>query len=160
MLDRAAPTFRQWSIRPRRLAAPHSPVSTLITRAPVSVEATTTLAEAVDVMNDAAVSALLVEGSGAIVTERDLARALGAGRTPSDPVAAVATPNPTVVAFDTTIQDAADVMLTRHLRHLVVDVRGKPAVVSIRDVLAVMAHHHGGRVPRRADHSSPELWIG
>lgn len=157
MEDRAPRPSRLWSTRTPRVATRHSPVSALVTRAPVCVEGSTTLGEAVDLMADAGVSSALVDGSAAIVTECEVTRALGAGLGRAEPVSAVATPEPTVVACDVTVEEAADVMLTRQLRHLVVDVHGQPAVVSIRDVLAAMAHHHGAGT---SDRSSSDLWIG
>lgn len=157
MDDRAPRPSRLWSTRTPRVATRHSPVSALINRAPVCVDGSTTLGEAVDRMADAGVSCALVDGATAIVTERDLTRALGAGLGRGEPVSAVATSEPTVVACDVTVEETADVMLTRQLRHLVVDVHGQPAVVSIRDVLAAMAYRQGAGTGGR---SSSDLWIG
>jgi len=66
---------------PPLVLGPHTPVSALAHR-PVRVAPGATLQDAADVMRQANVSSVLVDPDTAIVTERDLARALQAGLGP------------------------------------------------------------------------------
>ena len=134
---------------PVRIVDPHSQLSALSTRAAVSVSESCPLAEAVEVMKAAAVSALLVGDGAGIVTERDLARALAAGCLSTDPVEAIATRHPLTVSGDTTVVAAAGVMLNEQVRHLVVQRdTGAVGVVSMRDLLAVLLQA-----------VDPQLWL-
>ena len=73
-----------------------------------------------------------------ILTERDVLRAAASGSDlTKSPVSEWMTRNPITATPDTTIGEAADVMLTNGFRHLpVVEGRELKGVVSIRDVLA------------------------
>jgi CBS domain-containing protein len=124
-----------------------STLRSLVQRPAVCVPRECTLVDAVGEMERAAVSSLLVEGDG-IVTERDIARALGHGVEPSAAVETIATWHPVVAPSSMTVVDAAATMLNEHVRHLVVDVPGGMAVVSMRDVTAVLLQA-----------SSPHLWL-
>ena len=115
-----------------------SPVSSLLARPAVTIDAGATLAEAVAAMEAAEVSALLVEGPAGIVTERDIARALGHGVSVDQPVGHVATRHPIAVPGRMPVVEACALMLNEQVRHLVVDVEGRLGVVSLRDVAAAM----------------------
>jgi CBS domain-containing protein len=73
-----------------------------------------------------------------ILTERDVLRAAASGSDlTKSPVAEWMTRNPITATPDTTIGEAAEVMLANGFRHLpVVEGRELQGVVSIRDVLA------------------------
>ncbi|HEX5365143.1 MAG TPA: CBS domain-containing protein [Acidimicrobiales bacterium] len=76
----------------------------------------------------------------AIVTERDLTRALAEDRSPDEAVVAVATQGPLTIDRSTELLDAAELMLRAELRHLVVAEGNRVVgVVSMRDVLAALA---------------------
>jgi CBS domain-containing protein len=85
-------------------------------------------------------SAVIMEGSwlAGILTERDVLRAAASGSDlTKSPVSKWMTRNPRTATSDTTVEEAADVMLTNGFRHLpVVEGRELKGVVSIRDVLA------------------------
>ena len=85
-------------------------------------------------------SAVVMQGSwlAGILTERDVLRAAASGSDLTKSlVSEWMTRDPTTATPDTTIGEAADVMLTNGFRHLpVVDGRKLKGVVSIRDVLA------------------------
>src|SRR3546814_11473448 len=72
-------------------------------------------------MKAEAVSSLLLEGRAGIVTERDLARAFGAGCSAMDPVVAIASRHPVTVPGDKTVTAAAGLMLHEQVRHLLVE---------------------------------------
>jgi CBS domain-containing protein len=85
-------------------------------------------------------SAVVMQGSwlAGILTERDVLRAAASGcDLTKSPVSEWMTRNPITATPDTTIGEAADVMLASGFRHLpVVEGRELQGVVSIRDVLA------------------------
>jgi CBS domain-containing protein len=128
----------------------HSPVSSLVSRPVVRIHAHDTLILASQVMGSQNVSALLVgPGHVAIVTERDLTRALAAQYPPDTPVGKVATPLPQPVPGTTDILDAAAFMINQEVRHLIVELPdGSDGVVSIRDIMAVLLQA-----------AKPELWL-
>jgi CBS domain-containing protein len=115
-----------------------SALSELLLRPPVAVEPACTLGDAVAVMESAGVSALLVAELPGIITERDIARALGHGLSVADHVDRVATLRPVVVPGSMTVVEACATMLNEHVRHLVVDLADGWTVVSLRDVAAVL----------------------
>jgi CBS domain-containing protein len=85
-------------------------------------------------------SAVVMQGSwlAGILTERDVLRAAASGSDLTEsPVSEWMTRNPKTANPDTTIGEAADIMLANGFRHLpVVEGRELKGVVSIRDVLA------------------------
>jgi len=94
---------------------------------PVMVEATATLQDAARAMLRARTPAVLVEGSGAIITEHDLARALARGDSPRAAACAFATPEPRAISADAAVLAAVDLMLAHGHRVVVVeDVVGAP----------------------------------
>jgi CBS domain-containing protein len=112
----------------------------VMTKQLVTVEPSSSVAASVTVMGIQGVGAVLVIGDGrleGIFTERDLVRALshdiGAA---SEPVAHWMTPNPVTVGPEVTAEQALEIMLTRHFRHLpVMEGESLVGVVSIRDLL-------------------------
>jgi signal-transduction protein with cAMP-binding, CBS, and nucleotidyltransferase domain len=128
---------------------PRSPVDRLATRPAVRVAKNATLEQTAFAMRAANVSSALVEGHDAIVTERDLTRAMAARLGPDDEVVWVATFEPVRVPSSTTVLDAAAKMLNEEVRHLVVVAKdGTARVVSFRDVMAVLLQA-----------ATPELWL-
>jgi len=85
-------------------------------------------------------SAVVMQGSwlAGILTERDVLRAAASGSDlTKSPVSEWMTRNPMTATSDTTVREAAEVMLTNGFRHLpVVEGRELKGMVSIRDVLA------------------------
>ena len=85
-------------------------------------------------------SAVVLQGSwlAGILTERDVLRAAASGSDLTrSPVSQWMTRDPVTATPDTTVGEAAEVMLTNGFRHLpVVEGRTLKGVVSIRDVLA------------------------
>ncbi len=124
------PETRNASDNLRSIAQPQS----------VVVKSSTTLRELAVLMEDVGCSALAVsrhDGSYAVVTERDIVRALAGG---SDPDAdwAVDVMSVDVLGLDgdATIADAAQLMLDNGIRHVAVTgTEAEPAIVSIRDLL-------------------------
>jgi signal-transduction protein with cAMP-binding, CBS, and nucleotidyltransferase domain len=118
---------------------PHSQVVLLIKGLPVRVRADSPIGVVARRMREANVSAALVGADDAIVTERDLVRALAAGVGPEAEVALVAVAGPLAVGDQTSIVDAAAEMLRQEIRHLVVVEHGAVVgVVSLRDVMGVL----------------------
>ena len=119
-------------------------VGEVMTRSILSVDPTTTVAEAATIMGErAAGSALVMEGDRllGIFTERDIVKALGqhfdaAGHAVADWMTA----DPLTVPAETSVEEALRTMLDRGFRHLpVVEERGVVGVVSMRDLSAAGA---------------------
>ena len=116
-------------------------------------------------MRSANVSSVLVGDGVALATERDLARALAAGMAPDDPITAVTSTDPVRVSAETSVVDAAALMLNEEIRHLLIDgADGTVSVVSLREVMAVLLQmatpHLWLATLRLAVSSPPESWIG
>src|SRR5688572_3881210 len=90
---------------------PKATIGRLVARTPVWVEETISVSDVARVMRDAGVSSVLVGPGAAIVTERDVARAVAAGVEVAGPVLPMATRHPVRVASDIAIVDAAALML-------------------------------------------------
>jgi CBS domain-containing protein len=111
----------------------------------VTVEPSTSVAAAVTVMGIQGVGAVLVIDNGrldGIFTERDLVRALsndiGAS---SQPVAHWMTRTPVTVGPDASVEEALEMMLAGHFRHLpVMEGERLVGVVSIRDLSRATLH--------------------
>jgi CBS domain-containing protein len=116
-------------------------------------------------MRQAMVSSALTEDGKAIITERDLTRALASGLGPEAAVAAVFVPNPVTIPATASIVDAAADMLHNEIRHLVVTDHGDVlGVVSLRDVAAVLLEALDPAVwvatLREAVTTRTEMWLG
>ncbi len=111
-------------------------------RVPIVIAPEATLGTAARVMRINGVSALVVGHASepvALVTERDLTAAMADARPLDDPVATVASAAPLTVSADDMVIDAVNLMLSEHVRHLIVTRdRRLVGVVSIRDLLAVL----------------------
>jgi CBS domain-containing protein len=116
-------------------------VGDVMTRSVLSVDASTTVAEAATIMGERrAGSALVMDGDSlvGIFTERDIVKALGqhfdaAGHAVSEWMTA----QPMTVPPDTAVDDALRTMLDRGFRHLpVVEGERVVGVVSMRDLSA------------------------
>jgi CBS domain-containing protein len=113
----------------------------IMTTEVLTTPAERSVAEVTSMMVKARVgSAVVMQGSwlAGILTERDVLRAAASGSDLNkSPVSEWMTRNPITATPDTTIGEAADVMLANGFRHLpVVKGRELKGVVSIRDVLA------------------------
>ena len=164
MTEHSLPRFQSTS-GSTLVVDPHSRVALLATRPAVTVPPSCSLAEAVEATKEEAVSSLVLEGGGGIVTERDLARALGADCAATDPVEAIASRHPVTVSAATTVIAAAGLMLNEQVRHLLVELdTGAIGVVSIRDLLAVLLQSADPKVwlpsLRVAIETPSEMWIG
>jgi CBS domain-containing protein len=111
----------------------------VMTKELVTVEPSTSVAAAVTVMGMQGVGAVLVMEKGrveGIFTERDLVRAMsndiGAS---SQPVVHWMTRNPVTVGPEASVEEALEIMLNGHFRHLpVMEGERLVGVVSIRDL--------------------------
>ena len=154
------------TIRGRRanVVSGKSPVSSLLGRPVVTIAPEATLAAAVESMEAAGVSALLVDRLGGIITERDIARALGHGVAVDEPVDGIATPHPLVVPGSTTVVAACALMLNEQVRHLIVDHDGTFGMISLRDVAAALLQSSDPQIwltsLRLAIETPPETWLG
>jgi signal-transduction protein with cAMP-binding, CBS, and nucleotidyltransferase domain len=133
--------------RSARVLTAQSPLSDLPLRRAVRVQRDCPVAEAVAIMERSGVSSLLVDGDG-IVTERDIARGLCQGTDPAAAVESVTVWHPLSVTASVSVVDAAATMLNEHLRHLIVTMPGDVAVVSLRDLTAVLLQA-----------TTPDLWL-
>ena len=105
----------------------------------VTVEPSTSVAAAVTVMGMQRVGAVLVIENArleGIFTERDLVRAMSYDiAASSQPVAQWMTRNPVTVGPEVSVEQALEIMLTGHFRHLpVMEGERLVGVVSIRDL--------------------------
>ena len=73
---------------------PKSTIGRLVARPPVWVEETISIGDVARVMRDADVSSVLVGAGGAIITERDVARAVAAGVELAGPALTMASRHP------------------------------------------------------------------
>lgn len=141
----------------------HSSLVDLVCRPAVTIPRDASIADAVVAMRSAEVSALLVE-EGGILTERDIARALGAGVPVDELVERVATPHPLVVPASMGVIEACALMLNEQVRHLVLEFDdGRLGVVSLRDVAAVLlqaADPHLWLASLRVAVGPAEIWLG
>jgi CBS domain-containing protein len=134
----------------------------------VAVASSAPLNQAARVMRAHDISALVVGEPGglvAIVTERDLTRALADGRAPDAEVATIASADPMTVPPDATVMDVAMLMLREGVRHLVVARGGRAiGVVSMRDALAALVRTVTPDTVfvmlERIHVDAPELWLG
>jgi uncharacterized protein len=128
---------------------PHTSVAGL-SQPPVRVGAHWTFETVANTMREANVSLVLVGADEAILTERDLRRALNAGLGPKDPVAGTCVTDMISIDQDTTVVQAAAEMLRHEIRHLLVhNYRGEVVgVVSITDVVRVLV-----------DAMDPAVWV-
>jgi CBS domain-containing protein len=120
-------------------------VRKVMTEQLITVEPSTSVAAAVTVMGMQGVGAVLVIEKGrleGIFTERDLVRALSNDIGASgQPVAQWMTQNPVTVGPDASVEDALEIMLAGHFRHLpVMEGERLVGVVSIRDVSRAALH--------------------
>lgn len=118
----------------------------------ISVPAAASVADAVDVMHQRDIGAVLVlteDGLvGGIFTERDLlARVVHAGRDPKlTPVSLVMTPDVHFVSPGTTLEAALSLMYVQRYRHLlVIDGPRVHGLISMRDLVYQMIRHGEGR---------------
>jgi CBS domain-containing protein len=128
---------------------PQSPVLA-VAHPPVRIGAGWSLQAAALTMRQANVSYVVVEPDSAIVTERDLTRALSRGLSPDAGVAAVSVTDLVSLDEDATIVDAAAEMLRHEIRHLLVcNHRGEVVgLVTLRDVMRILV-----------DAMDPAVWI-
>lgn len=118
---------------------PRSPLMLLAAGAAVHIDEGATLGEAAGVMEQHRLSAVLVgDPAIGIVTERDLARGLASGFGADDFLAPFISRPVITVTRDTTIVDAAALMLNEEIRHVVVVLDGVPVIVSLREVMAAL----------------------
>jgi CBS domain-containing protein len=112
-----------------------------MTRSLLTVAAEATLGEAAAKMADRAVGAVVVlegERIAAILTERDVMRAVAAGKDGSAPVSEWMTRHPDTIEPTDTTDHAASLMIHGGFRHLPVVEEGKVVgIVSIRDLMRV-----------------------
>ena len=116
-------------------------VSEHMTASLLTIPADATLGEAAAAMTDRGVGAVVVlEGDAiaAILTERDVLKAVAAGNDGSAPVADWMTRHPETIEPEDTTDHAATLMIHGGFRHLPVVLGGKVVgIVSIRDLMKV-----------------------
>lgn len=150
---------------PLGVVDPHCPLSSLASHGALVVAQSTTLGETIELMRQAGVSVVLVGDRAGIVTESDLVRAFGAGVALDDSVEIIMTRHPITVDGRETILSAAALMLNEQVRHLLVEsADGKLAIVSIRELLAVLLQAVNPQVwltSLRVSIKGPsEVWLG
>ena len=144
-----------------------SPVSSLVRCPAPHLPADATLTETGQLMRSLNTSAVLVgPGHAAIVTERDLTRALANECPPDSRVDRIATPIPISVPASTDIVESAGLMLDQEVRHLIVELPdGSEGIISLRHVMEVLlqnAQPHRWLATLRARVAIPssEMWPG
>jgi CBS domain-containing protein len=129
-----------------------SAVRDLLPRPPVCVPEGATVREAMNLMAEQKIGAVLVERAGravGIFTERDvLRRVVLKGLDPERPVRDIMTPDPETLGPDDGIAFALNRMIVGGYRHLpIVDDQGRPiAVLSLREVVSFVVELLPGRV--------------
>jgi CBS domain-containing protein len=114
-------------------------IGEVMTRSILSVDPSTTVAEAATVMGERATGSALVMRDDQLVgifTERDIVRALGRHfDAATHAVSEWMTADPVTVGSETSVEEALDTMLARGFRHLpVVEDDRVVGVVSLRDL--------------------------
>lgn len=112
----------------------------------VSMESSSSLAEAASVMSQARVGSVLIldgERLEGILTERDIVRAISHDiQAPRDAIAHWMTANPMTVERSCSLGEARDLMDSSHIRHLPVTEGGRlVGMLSMRDLIRVGAAH-------------------
>ena len=117
------------------------PVADHMTRGVLTISAAATLGEAAAKMAEHGVGAVVIlEGDSvaAILTERDVMKAVGAGNDGSASVADWMTRHPDTIEPEDTTDHAASLMIHGGFRHLPVVEEGRVVgIVSIRDLMRV-----------------------
>ncbi len=118
------------------------PVSEHMTASLLTVSPKATLGEAAAAMAARGVGAVVVldgDRVAAILTERDVMKAVAAGKDGSAPIDAWMTPHPDTIEPSDTTDHAASLMIHGGFRHLpVVEADGRVVgIVSIRDLMKV-----------------------
>jgi len=117
------------------------PVAEHMTRSLLTVSADATLGEASSAMAERGVGAVVVldgDSIAAILTERDVMKAVAAGQDGTAPVTDWMTRHPDTIEPDDTTDHAASLMIHGGFRHLPVVEDGKVVgIVSIRDLTKV-----------------------
>lgn len=126
-------------------SALHStPISALIKRPPVQIEASGLLREAIDLLRREDVSCLVVVRDGravGILSERDVIEScFTTSVTGVTPVEAVMQADPTIIRPDDTIGAALDLLDRRRVRHVpIVDAEGRPrGIVGVRTIVTFL----------------------
>jgi CBS domain-containing protein len=118
----------------------------LLKRAVVTVDATTTIREAAQLMSDENVSSVLVmqdERLAGIVTDRDMRqRVLARGVDPGEAIASVMTSEPNSLPADADVDSALLVMMRKNCRHLpVMDGERPLGLLTAGDILRTQSEH-------------------
>ena len=117
-------------------------VSDVMMKNLLTTESTESLQTAAERMCDRGIGAILVLSGDAIsgiLTERDVLRAVAQGGVEGTSVAAWMTRDPDTVQPDTSLSEAAAIMVRGGFRHLpVVDGTKPVGIVSIRDLMRVV----------------------
>jgi len=125
--------------------APHDPVRALLGRPLVTVAANDSLRSASETLSQELVGAVMVRDATtpSLLSERDVVAGIAVGADPDTAlVDYVMTDYVVTVNIGDSILDAVDRMLMNEVRHLPVEDDGKVvAVISERDLLAVLANH-------------------
>lgn len=116
-------------------------VADIMSRELLTIEVSTTIGDAARNMVERAVGAVVVvEGEGivAILTERDVLKAVGSGKDGSAPASDWMTRHPDTIEPGDSTDTAASLMIHGGFRHLPVIEDGKVVgIVSIRDLMRV-----------------------
>ncbi|HEU5056772.1 MAG TPA: CBS domain-containing protein [Kofleriaceae bacterium] len=147
-----------------------TPIGTIARRQPVRVTPDTTLGEVVGALLEKGRGAVLVEEDGRIVgicSERDVMLRVDHGDPAwtKRPVREVMTGEPRTIREGEPIEDALNIMLTGHHRHLpIIDAAGGlVGIVSIRDVLIHIVGFFPAdfiNLPPDPDHEASGVWGG
>jgi CBS domain-containing protein len=127
-----------------RYPEPSGPVRLFVSDNLICIEPEATLHQVAQRLADEGVGALLVTEADrviGIISERDVVRALAAGKdVDSNTAAELGTRRVVTCTPDTTIQAAAQLMMEHYVRHLLVEDRDGPVgMVSVRDLLGAYA---------------------
>jgi signal-transduction protein with cAMP-binding, CBS, and nucleotidyltransferase domain len=130
----------------------NAPIQALDPGAAITVSESTSIRDAIQLMLDRNIGAVLVEQEGraaGIFTERDvLRRVVATGIDQDQPVHHVMTPEPETLEADDGVAFALNMMIVRGFRHVpIVDHTGRPiSVLSLREVVAFVVSLLPGRV--------------
>ena len=121
-------------------------VSQLISRAPVTIDASASVRDAATKMGDQRVSAILVTDKSAfcgIVTDRDIrSRVVAVGKSGEIPIRDIMSTNPVSINFDALAYEAALVMMQKQTHHLpVLDHGNLVGMISRSDFMRIETEH-------------------
>ncbi|ARM74690.1 CBS domain-containing protein [Acidianus manzaensis] len=118
-------------------------IKQIMTKNLVVIDESSSIRDAASKMREYNVSSVVMRKGDqitAILTERDITRAVAMGKNYNDPALDIATTKILRIESDKPLIEAMDIMASYGVRHLVVTEKGKDiGIISMRDVMGTMS---------------------